>query len=158
MPAKLYFVGKKDGLHDSYIDFCNRLGLSESVEFTAEYTSETTYRDYLLAADLGVQLRTYLLGGLSGALLDCITVGLPTVANSDLADSMEAPSYVERVHDRPSPVLIANAWASLIERYNSGARPHEERKAFAATHNFTVYAHRLCEGLSLETRRRITAA
>ncbi|MEJ2124836.1 MAG: glycosyltransferase [Alphaproteobacteria bacterium] len=41
VPAKLYFVGKNDELHNTYLYYCNRLGISESVKFTADYTSET---------------------------------------------------------------------------------------------------------------------
>jgi glycosyltransferase involved in cell wall biosynthesis len=150
IPAKLYFVGEVGRDLEDLQKFCREAGVGECVKFIAEYTSEATYRDYLLAADLAIQLRTHLLGGLSGALLDCIAVGLPAVANADLADSMDAPSYVERVHDRPSPVLIANAAADIIKRQGGLARQHEERKAFASTHNFSTYARRLSEGLALD--------
>jgi glycosyltransferase involved in cell wall biosynthesis len=150
IPAKLYFVGEVGRDVADLRMFCRETGVGDCVSFFAEYTSEATYRDFLLAADLAVQLRTHLLGGLSGALLDCIAVGLPAVANADLADSMDAPSYVERVHDRPSPVLIANAMANIIERHGGQVRPHQERKAFASIHNFQVYAIRLSEGLELD--------
>jgi glycosyltransferase involved in cell wall biosynthesis len=150
IPAKLYFVGEVGRDVEELKTFCRETGVGDCVSFFAEYTSEATYRDFLLAADLAVQLRTHLLGGLSGALLDCIAVGLPAVANADLADSMDAPFYVERVHDRPSPVLIANAMANIIERHGGQVRPHQERKAFASTHNFQTYAIRLSEGLALD--------
>ena len=157
VPAKLYFVGEVGRDLDDLQKFCRDVGVGDCVSFIAEYTSEATYRDYLLAADLAVQLRTHLLGGLSGALLDCIAVGLPAVANADLADSMDAPGYIERIHDRPSPVLIANAMADLIERQRGLGRPHQERQAFASTHNFNTYAHRLSEALALDPPRRAAA-
>ena len=47
-----------------------------------------------------------------GSLADCISVGLPTVSNDDLAEALDAPAYVERVPDRVSPVLIAEAIAN----------------------------------------------
>ncbi len=50
------------------------------------------------------------------ALLDCIAAGLPTVANDDMAEAMDAPSYVLRVPDHPSPVLIAEALAEISDR------------------------------------------
>jgi glycosyltransferase involved in cell wall biosynthesis len=157
VPAKLYFVGEVGRDLKDLQKFCREAGVRDCVSFIAEYTSEATYRDYLLAADLAVQLRTHLLGGLSGALLDCIAVGLPAVANADLADSMDAPGYVSRVHDRPSPVLIANAMADMIERQRGLPRPHEERSAFASTHNFSTYAHRLSGALALDIARRAAA-
>ncbi len=158
VPARLYFVGEVGTQElEELVRFCRGIGVADSVRFVAEYTSEATYRNYLLAADLAVQLRTHLLGGLSGALLDCIAAGLPTVANTDLAESMEAPSYVERVSDRPSPVLIANAMMALIERKNGLMRAHRERKDFAREHNFAVYARRLCESLALNVPTRSAA-
>ena len=150
IPAKLYFVGEVGRDLEDLRKFCRDAGVEDCVRFVAEYTSEATYREYLLAADLAVQLRTHLLGGLSGALLDCIAVGLPAVANADLADSMDAPSYVERIHDRPSPVLIANAMANIIKRQGGLLRHHLERNLFASTHNFSTYARRLSEGLALD--------
>ena len=150
IPAKLYFVGEVGRDLEDLRKFCRDAGVEDRVRFIAEYTSEATYREYLLAADLAVQLRTHLLGGLSGALLDCIALGLPAVANADLADSMDAPSYVERIHDRPSPVLIANAMANIITRQGGLLRHHLERNLFASTHNFSTYARRLSEGLALD--------
>jgi glycosyltransferase involved in cell wall biosynthesis len=156
IPAKLYFVGEQSdfarltSLRDS-------LGLESHVRFAPEYTPENIYRDYLLAADVAVQLRTHLLGGLSGALLDCIAVGLPAVANQDLATSMETPSYVAVVPDRPSPVLIAEALANLVGSRGSPSID-EERRAYCGVHNFEVYAERLCEALALDVARVSAAA
>ncbi len=90
------------------------------------------------------------MGALSGALLVCIAAGLPTVANADLANAMEAPSYVSRVADAPSPVLIANALVDLIERFHGRERPNDERRVFAESHDFRTYALRLCEALALD--------
>lgn len=50
-----------------------------------------TFRQYLLAADVGVQLRTLSRGETSAAVLDCMNYGLATIVNangsmSDLAD------------------------------------------------------------------------
>lgn len=51
---------------------------------------EDVYRDYLAAADVAVQLRTQSRGETSGAVLDAMAYGLPTVV-SDLGSAAELP-------------------------------------------------------------------
>jgi glycosyltransferase involved in cell wall biosynthesis len=155
--SKLYFVGDAAMDLAPLYALCAELDLASQVSFVSSYVSEDNYRDYLRAADVAVQLRTHLLGGLSGALLDCIAAGLPTVANQDLAESMEAPSYVFRVPDRPSPVLIAEALATVMDS-RAATRPRDdERRAYCDVHSFRAYAEQLCAALSLETARSATA-
>jgi glycosyltransferase involved in cell wall biosynthesis len=153
IPAKLYFVGDVHSEAGPLASLCEELELAPHVRFVSQYVSEGDYRDYLLAADAAVQLRTHLLGGLSGALLDCIAVGLPTVANEDLADAMEAPSYVFRVPDRPSPVLIAKALAAALDAATGYEVRNDERRAYCDIHSFRVYAERLCAALALDPTR-----
>jgi glycosyltransferase involved in cell wall biosynthesis len=155
IPAELYFVG---AVADAapLRQLCHELEVADHVHFVSKYVTEAEFRDYLLAADVAVQLRTHLLGGLSGALLDCIAVGLPTVANRDLAEAMEAPSYVFPVADRPSPVLIAEALATAIESRASLRSRDDERRAYYEAHSFDAYARRLCEALELDVARPAT--
>lgn len=157
IPAKLYFVGEVGRDLNDFRKLCREIGIENFVSFSSDYVGEDQYRAYLLAADLAIQLRTHLFGGLSGALLDCIAVGLPVVANTDLAESMDAPSYVERVNDRPSPVLIANAAAKIIDRAAGEVRHSEERRSFMSIHNFSNYARQLSEGLGLDVAGRHAA-
>ena len=49
----------------------------------AGWTDETIYRQYLQAADVGVQLRTNAHGESSAAVLDCLNYGLPTIVNAN---------------------------------------------------------------------------
>lgn len=55
---------------------------------TTGWVDQKTYCDYLLAADLGVQLRTLSRGETSAAVLDCMNYGLATIvnANGSMAD------------------------------------------------------------------------
>jgi glycosyltransferase involved in cell wall biosynthesis len=46
------------------------------------FASQALYRDYLVAADVAVQLRTKSRGETSGTILDCLAYGLPTIINS----------------------------------------------------------------------------
>jgi len=157
IPAKLYFVGEAATDLSPLLKLRDELGLKPHVRFVSNYVSENDYRSYLLAADVAIQLRTHLLGGLSGAMLDCIAVGLPTVANRDLAVSMEAPSYVFQVPDRPSPVLIAEALATASTSSRGLRTWEDERRTYCDVHSFREYAKRLCSGLSLEVRRPVAA-
>jgi hypothetical protein len=51
----------------------------------------------------GIQLRSYDLGGTSGALMDCAAVGLPTVTNASLGAAVGVPDYVRCIPDELSP-------------------------------------------------------
>ena len=80
------------------------------------WLSDLEYRDYLLAAYMGIQLRNHFFGGLSGALLDCVAAGLPTVANKDLAEAVEAPQYVVRVPDSPDGMMLADGMHRILRQ------------------------------------------
>ncbi len=150
IPARLVFVGASL-IEDltPLLTLRQYLGLEQHVSFIEEYTSEAMYRDYLLAADYGVQLRTYGMGAVSGALLDCIACGLPCVANQDMADAMEAPNYIRRVPNQLAPLLVAEAIADMIAGQAGSERDSPARRAFEAGHNPSVYADRLCDALGL---------
>jgi hypothetical protein len=119
---------------------------AENVTFLNEFTPEQKYRDYLLAADCGLQLRIGGPGNISGALQDCIAAGLPTVASEDLAESLEAPSYVRRVTAALDAREIADALSVLLTWKTD---TEYERAAYAAAHSMDVYAEGLCKILGL---------
>lgn len=56
-------------------------GWDDRVKITG-FASQSLYRDYLVAADAAVQLRTKSRGETSGTILDCLAYGLPTIINS----------------------------------------------------------------------------
>ena len=143
--ARLHFVGAPimdlGPLHKLIAD----LGLAPHVRLAEGYIDEQAYRDHLIGADIGIQLRTTGAGSVSGALADCISAGLPSVASATLAASIDAPDYVHPIPDNPSPVLVAEAAAELLSsRPTIGAR-----RAYVAAHGFDAYAARLCAALGL---------
>jgi glycosyltransferase involved in cell wall biosynthesis len=148
IPATLHFVGAPQA-DRQLVDLCEELGVEPYVKFFSDFVSEEVFRIYLAAADYAIQLRTYSFGALSGGLLDCIACGLPTIANQELADNMDAPQYVSRVPDNPSPVLIADAIANFLERDAVDGEFEEERRAYEAGHNMRLYARRFIEALEL---------
>jgi glycosyltransferase involved in cell wall biosynthesis len=149
LPADFCFVGPAGGFAKMFQPLVEQLGLEEFVHFLPDWISESTYRDYIRAADLGVQLRAYGFGQISGALSDCISGGLPTVANEDLAASVDAPEYVLRVPDHLSPLLVAEqllwAWEEGMHRH----RRSPARTAYLAEHNFDHYARTLLRVLQV---------
>lgn len=87
--CQIIFVGE---LHEG--DYAKKikrnienLKLSTQVKITG-WTDLATFKDYLQAADVAVQLRSLSRGETSGAVLDCMSYGLPTIinANGTMAD------------------------------------------------------------------------
>jgi glycosyltransferase involved in cell wall biosynthesis len=150
--ARLWFVGEvPESVAASLRALAACIGLADDTIFTGDYVDDMTYRDFLMGADVAIQLRTHRFGVTSGALLDCIAAGVPTVANDDLASAVEAPSYVRRVPDQLSPVLIAEAAADLIDSAGrERLRWDGERHSYTAEHNFRRYAEGLAIGLGLQ--------
>lgn len=161
IPARLYFVGEMTSPHmDAHLrDLTRRLNLEDHIVFLGEFVSEAAYRDALVGADAAIQLRTYALGGLSGALLDCIAAGLPTVGNRSLTDAVETPDqYVASIPDALSPVLLAKAVADLLEaQREEGADRRRElvRAAFCQDRSMTSYAAALCRALDIEPSQAV---
>jgi len=148
IPATLHFVGAL-GANARLVDLCRELKVEPYVKFFSDFVTEDILQMYLAAADCSIQLRTYSLGALSGALLDCIAWGVPTVANQDLADNMDAPGYVARVPDNPSPVLVAEAIANFVDREPDKIHLEAERRTYEDAHSMQVYARRLMAALNL---------
>ncbi|MGH7101460.1 MAG: glycosyltransferase [Acetobacteraceae bacterium] len=153
VPARLVFVGALEGDRAALRALVQRLDLSDRVSFLDGYQSEAEYRDWLLAADIGIQLRSFGFDGLSGGLADCIAAALPTVANAELAEAMEAPAFVHTIPDPVSPVLLANKVADLLADGAHRRRPIAASAAYAAGHDFARYADGLCTLLGLDESR-----
>jgi glycosyltransferase involved in cell wall biosynthesis len=126
-----------------------RAGIAARIVFHDVFVSEILYRDYLLAADFGLQLRLAGRGNISGALQDCIAAGLPTVADDDLAATLDAPDYVSRVDTEGDPMLIADAFEALIAQGLHRQRDMAARADYCDEHSMDKYASRLCEVLAL---------
>ena len=93
--CRLVFVGKlPEG--GSYSEQLRRLLQSAKGRITVTgWADSTTYKRYLAAADLAVQLRTQSRGETSGTVLDSMNYGLPTIvnANGSMADLPEEVVY-----------------------------------------------------------------
>jgi glycosyltransferase involved in cell wall biosynthesis len=81
--CRLIFVGQKS--NDEYgfklEDQIKDANFYPQISVTG-YVSEEKYKLYLMAADIGVQLRRYSRGETSAAVLDCMNYGIPTIINA----------------------------------------------------------------------------
>ncbi|MDO5758257.1 MAG: glycosyltransferase [Rhodobacterales bacterium] len=73
-----------------------------------------TYEDHLLAADISVQLRSQSRGETSGAVLDCMNYGLPTIVNAHGSMRDLDPDAVFRVDEPLSKRALAHALETLV--------------------------------------------
>jgi hypothetical protein len=150
-PVDLYLMGEfvAPGLEVRVLRLAHRLGLGERVHLVKDRLTEAEYRDSLVAADLAIQLRTPDDGGLSGTLLDCISAGLPTIANEGLAQAMDGPDYVVRVPDHLSPPLIAERVRIAYEAGRHRVRTSAARDRYVQEHGSHQYAEELLRVLEL---------
>ncbi len=147
--AQLYFVGSATGQEDYVLEFAKRLGIQAAVHLCGDWVDEQMYIDHIIAADMAIQPRTHFFGGLSGAMLDCIASGLVTVANDDLAEAMDAPSYVLRVSDQLKADEIAQSLLSAIAHRDLTNRFSTERQKYLQEHSFSTYARQFVNMLGL---------
>jgi len=151
----LRFVGRAGNQAAMLRARAARLGIGDAVHVGDDWIDEGGYRDWLLAADYGIQLRKHRFGQLSGALVDCIAAGLPTVANVDLAAALDAPSTVARVGDDLDAAEVAAALESWIA--TGGGRDEPAREAYATEHCHARYAEALLAALGIGSGTRRAA-
>lgn len=150
IPASLTFVGEApEPLQRDLEALATSLGLGDQVGF-AGAVAEATWQSWLQAADAAVQLRAHTIGSVSAALMDCLTAGVPTVTNGDLAGAIDAPAELCRqVPDNLSAVLVAEQLAEIAAA-GPGVRCNEAaRLAYIAAHTPDRYAAALLGGLGL---------
>ena len=118
--CRLVLVGENaEGRYGkSLLEQLERLGLG-NVEFTG-WTNSETFRAYLAASDLAVQLRALSRGETSAAALDCLNFGVPLIvnANGSMAELPESATVI--LPDDFEIEELASAIRGL--RYDSGKR------------------------------------
>ena len=111
------------------------------------FVSEEEFRDYLLAVDLGVQLRISPQLGVSGPLSDLAAFGTRAVASSGLAIDVDAPEYIHRLPESVSALLVAEAIESVLESDSDPSRIEPERIAYLSGKQPQLYAQKLFDYL-----------
>lgn len=92
----LIFIGKtpSSNYYKNLLTIINKHKLQEKIKFKG-FTNKNLFKEYLLATDIAVQLRTNSKGETSDCLLTCLSYGIPTIANAH-----------ENVKEFPNNVLL----------------------------------------------------
>lgn len=139
--AHLYFVGSSEG-QLKYIDECaKRWKVEGAIHLCGDWVDDAMYTDFIVAADMAIQLRKHFFGGLSGAMLDCIASGLVTIANEDLAEALEAPENVLRISDELLADKLALQISNAKSKFDLNDRLTVMRSKYLVQHSFSEYAH-----------------
>ena len=88
------------------------------------FLTDDEFRDWLLAVDLGIQLRVSPFLGVSGPLSDLAAFGTSAVASNGLCVDVDTPGYIQRLPDAVSPILVAEA----VEDVLAHSIPADERE------------------------------
>ncbi len=145
IPAELYFIGDAT---DSELEI-NRIaklyGVASYIHYGEELATDEAERDFFVAADAGLVLRSYACGRVSVPVANCVSAGLPCTTTIDTAEANETPDFVRTVPDAFSPLHIAEELAPFREDPLTDKDLLDARAAWLETHNFEVYSRRLRE-------------
>ena len=125
----LVFVGENDKAEygQNLLRTIQSSGLDQRIRITG-WVDTATYRQYLEAADVGVQLRTLSRGETSASVLDCMNYALPTIVNANGSMADLPDDKVWKIPDEFSDDELKQAleglWRdeSLRKRFGSQAR------------------------------------
>ena len=112
------------------------------------YTPEASYRDYLLAIDLGIQLRISPLLGVSGPLSDMSAFGTRALASNGLCVDVDAPLYVTRLSDEVSSLVVAEAAEVAVNSPDDAQLREAQRVAYLSGKTPETYARQLFDILT----------
>ena len=104
------------------------------------FLSDEEFRDYLLATDIGIQLRISSLLGVSGPLADLAGFGVPSVASSGLVQDIDAPAFVTAVPEFVSPVMVARSVEHLLKNPVPDSQREILRLEYLESHSPEKYA------------------
>jgi glycosyltransferase involved in cell wall biosynthesis len=120
----LHFVGSASPLQARELNARAQAGGLAGFQITG-FVSEEQFRQWLLAVDLGVQLRISPMLGVSGPLSDLAAYGTPAVASRGLCVDVDPPTFIRPLQDAVSPVMVAEA----IEDAIGHPLPPDERES-----------------------------
>lgn len=150
--VRLVFCGPAEtAVADNLKAFARDNEVRSPIQLSNTISDNQTYYDNLVGCDCAVQLRTYKMGGLSGALNDCIAAAVPTVSNKHLANAMDAPQYIRRIGDDASPILLAEMILEIIRSEQNERRPIAAAAEYAVEHSPAHYSKLLLQALGLES-------
>lgn len=131
--CKLVLVGGAQEDHENELHIAAE-GLEGANFKITGWVSTDVYRDYLLAADLAVQLRSGDRGETSASVLDCLNFGIPTIVNAHGSMRELNPESVYCITD---PV----EQTELVEALNEFASNVSFRDSIGARGRRTIQEH-----------------
>ena len=117
LSCRLIFVGENPG--DDYSRKFAATILEKRAEERIRITGRLdlkVFKQYLAAADLAVQLRTVSCGKTSGAVLDCMNYGIPTIVNANCSMTDLDDDAVYKLSDEFSDGQLTEALESMWGR------------------------------------------
>jgi glycosyltransferase involved in cell wall biosynthesis len=137
----LVFVGENDpGLYGANIARKIKDSRASSRIRIAGYADADLYADYLAAGDCAVQLRTSTRGESSGASLDCLLYGLPTIVNAHGSTGMLPDELVVKLPDEFQVEQLAHALTQLRQDGVARARLAQAGPAYMAAEHAPAHA------------------
>ncbi|CAE6864606.1 D-inositol-3-phosphate glycosyltransferase [Paraburkholderia nemoris] len=137
----LVFVGQNDaGEYGSQLlEKIASSGVRARIRITG-WADTATFKRYMMASDVGVQLRTLSRGETSAAVLDCMNFGLPTIVNAHGSNVDLPGNSVWKIPDEFEDAQLSQAletlWRSASKRQQLGETAREIVQ--------TLHAPRLC--------------
>lgn len=112
--CRLIFVGENNGgdYGHGLLQTMRDSGMGDRIRITG-FASPELFRQYLAAADLAVQLRSYSRGETSGTVLDCMNHALPLVVNANGSMAELDPKAVWMLPDDFTDASLVQALESL---------------------------------------------
>ncbi len=154
----LVFVGEND-VGDYGKEITNTIrksGVSDRIRITG-WADTSIFRQYLAAADVGVQLRTLSRGETSGTVLDCMNFGLPTIvnANGSMADLPDNSVWMlpDEFVDSELLEALETLWRSPSRRQQLGTKA---RESILAHHVPRICADQYVQAIETMYRRAST--
>jgi glycosyltransferase involved in cell wall biosynthesis len=142
--CNLIFVGENHGgdYGSSLTQTIRSSGLGNRIRITG-FASSEIFQQYLIAADMAVQLRTHSRGETSGTVLDCMNLALPLItnANGSMAelDSEAVWMLPDEFVDADLTDALEKLWRQPEKRQTLGARA---REIILSSHAPVECAHR----------------
>lgn len=147
--TRVHFVGPvAPPVRSTLVERATDAGIADRLNLTGRVDRDT-YCDYLLGGDLGLQIRSNDLLGISGALVDCAAFGMPALASEPLVYDMDTPSFVEALPVIISPLILAEEILSWRDRRPEQSQVEAERRSYVSDYSVARYARELAQAIGL---------
>jgi len=158
----LVLVGTSKGEYGAALGaLIGKSGWGERIKITG-WVDEVTFKAYLNAADLAVQLRKDSRGESSGSVLDCMAVGLPTICNAHGSMAELPADSVWKLENEFTQVELTDAlttlWRGSSKRQQLGRIARQTvQRYFAPWHCAELYRDSIeaFYGQPTQTRRSV---